>query len=82
MTTTITISTIRPTTTGVRGALDITVTVDGIEGEATVCADEINGGYCVYGDCVDMWLSGNLCRLPRDVIAEIAAEVCAAAEAC
>jgi hypothetical protein len=29
-----------------------------------------------------MWLSGNLCRLPRDVIAEIAAEVCAAAEAC
>lgn len=80
--TTITISTIRPTTTGVRGALDVTVTVDGIEGEATICADEINGGYCVYGDSVDMWLSGNLCRLGQDVIAEIAAEVCAVAEAC
>jgi hypothetical protein len=26
-----------------------------------------------------MWLSGNLCRLGRDAIAEIAAEVCAAA---
>ena len=77
--TTITTSTIRPTTTGVRGALDVTVTVDGIEGEATVHVDEINGGYCVYGDCVDMWLSGNLCRLGRDVIAEINREVCAAA---
>ena len=80
--TTITTSTIRPTTTGVRGALDVTVTVDGIEGEATVHVDEINGGYCVYGDSVDMWLSGNLCRLGRDVIAEIAAEVCSVAEAC
>jgi hypothetical protein len=80
--TSIIISTIRPTTTGVRGALDVTVTVDGIEGEATVAPDEVNGGYAVYGDCLDMWLSGNLCRLPRDVIAEIAAEVCAVAEAC
>ena len=80
--TTITISTIRPTSTGVRGALDVTVTVDGIEGEATVCADEINGGYCVYGNSVDMWLSGNLLRFGRDVIAEINREVCAAAEAC
>jgi len=78
--TSIIISTIRPTTTGVRSALDVTVTVNGIEGEATVAPDGINGGYAVYGDDVTMWLSGNLCRLPRDVIAEIAAEVCAAAE--
>lgn len=77
--TSITTSTIRPTVYGIRGALDVTVTVDGVEGEATVHADEINGGYAVYGNSVDMWLSGNLCRLGRDIIAEIAAEVCAAA---
>jgi hypothetical protein len=76
---TITTSTIRPTTTGLRGGLDVTVTVDGVEGEATVHVDEINGGYRAAGDSVDMWLSGNLCRLPRDVIAEINREVCAAA---
>ena len=75
----ITTSNIRPTTTGVRGALDIDVTVDGISGEATVCADEINGGYCVYGTDVSMWLTGNLHHLGRDVIREINREVCAAA---
>jgi len=77
--TTITTSNIRPTTTGVRGGFDVDVTVDGIEGEATVCVDEINGGYCVYGNSPDMWLSGNLCHLTRDVIVEINREVCAAA---
>jgi hypothetical protein len=80
--TSIIISIIRPTAYGVRDGLDVTVTVDGIEGEATVAPDAANGGYDVYGNSVDMWLSGNLHHLGRDVIREIAAEVCAAAEAC
>lgn len=70
----------------IEGAREVMLTViakdgpDGIAtGSAIVVPDEINGGWQVLGDSLDMWLSQSIVDLVgdrREVVEEIAAMAC------
>lgn len=66
------------TSTGVEGAIDVDVTVDGVEGEVTLLLDH-NGDWTSWG-APDNWVSGRLLRIiqarpdARYVLSALAAE--------
>lgn len=63
-----------------KGAVDATVTVDGVTGEVTLCPREDgHPSHAAWGMGPDHWLSYNLCDLDEETMGEVERAVSSAA---